>query len=104
MSRVEIFKQMLESDPANTMVMFGLANEYLKAEDFASAIPALQNYLAQADDEGAGYGMLAKAFEKTNRRDEAKAAYQQGIAAANKHGHPSMAADFAETLEFDYPD
>lgn len=104
MSRIEVFKQMLESDPTNTMVMFGLANEYLKAEDFASAIPALQNYLAQADDEGAAWGMLAKAFEKTNRRDEAKNAYKQGVAAAYKHGHPSMAAEFEETLEFDYAD
>lgn len=104
MSRIEVFKQMLEADPNNTMVMFGLANEYLKAEDYAAAIPALQNYLAAADDEGAAYGMLAKAFEKTGRRAEAKAAYKAGIAAANRHGHPSMAADFAETLEFDYAD
>lgn len=104
MSRIEVFKQMLESEPNNTMVMFGLANEYLKAEDFAAAIPALQNYLAQADDEGAAYGMLAKAFEKIGRRDEAKNAYKAGIAAAQRHGHPSMATEFEETLEFDYAD
>ena len=27
-SRIEIFEQMLAGDPANTMVMFGLAKEY----------------------------------------------------------------------------
>ena len=29
-NRIEVFKQMLESDPSNTMVMFGLAKEYEK--------------------------------------------------------------------------
>ena len=93
---------MLESDPTNTMVMFGLANEYLKAEDFAAAIPALQNYLAQTDDEGAAWGMLARAFEKTGRRDDARNAFENGVKAANKHGHPTMAMEFQETLDFDY--
>jgi predicted Zn-dependent protease len=102
MSRIEVFKQMLESDPSNTMVLFGLANEYLKAEDYAQAIPALENYLNQADDEGAAYGMLAKAYEKVGKREKAKAAYERGIEVSNKHGHPSMAQDYQMTLELDY--
>lgn len=104
MSRIEVFKQMLASDPSNTMVLFGLANEYLKAENYTEAIPALENYLNQADDEGAAYGMLAKAYEKQGSRDKAKIAYERGIEAATRHGHPSMAADFQETLEFNYAD
>lgn len=104
MSRVEVFKQMLESDPKNTMVLFGLANEYLKAEDYAQAIPALENYLSQADDEGAAYGMLAKAYEKLGKREKAKIAYERGIEVSNKHGHPSMAQDYRMTLELDYAD
>ena len=31
MSRIDIFKQMLETDPANSNVLFGLAKEYEKA-------------------------------------------------------------------------
>lgn len=103
-NRIEVFKQMLESEPSNTMVLFGLANEYLKTENYAEAIPVLENYLTQADDEGAAYGMLAKAYEKQGEREKAKNAFLAGIKAANKHGHPSMAADFEETLEFDYAD
>jgi predicted Zn-dependent protease len=103
-NRIEVFKQMLETDPNNTMVQFGLANEYLKAEDYAQAIPALENYLQQADDEGAAYGMLAKAYEKTGDREKAKAALERGIEVSNKHGHPSMAQDYRMTLELDYAD
>jgi predicted Zn-dependent protease len=103
-SRVEAFKQMLESDPENTLVRFGLANEYLKSEQYEEAILALNDYLQRADDEGAAFGMLARALEKVGRREEAREAYQRGIEAAGLHGHPSMAEDYRMTLEADYED
>jgi predicted Zn-dependent protease len=103
-SRIDTFKQMLESDPENTLVRFGLANEYLKAERYEEAIAALNDYLQRADDEGAAFGMLARAYERTGRRDLAREAYQRGIEAANLHGHPSMAEDYRMTLESDYED
>ena len=93
---------MLESDPDNALVLFGLANEYLKAEQWQEAVGALTNYLDKADDEGAAYGMLARAYEKLGQRDEARASYERGIKAAQSHNHPSMAADFRMTLETDY--
>jgi cytochrome c-type biogenesis protein CcmH/NrfG len=82
-SRIDTFKQILESDPENTTVLFGLANEYLKAERYAEAIVMLRDYLTRADD-------------------EARAAYERGIEAATAHNHPSMAADYRMTLETDY--
>ena len=103
-SRIETFKQMLENDPENTLVRFGLANEYLKAERYEEAITTLNDYLQRADDEGAAFGMLARALEQTGQRDEAREAYQRGIEAAELHGHPSMAADYRMTLETDYED
>lgn len=86
------------------MVRFGLANEYLKAERYEEAVTALNDYLARADDEGAAYGMLARALEKVGRREDARRAYEQGIRAAESHGHPSMAEDYRMTLENDYAD
>ena len=98
-SRIEVFRQMLVTDPANTMVRFGLANEYLKLEQWADAATELQTYLSQADDQGNAYGKLAQALERLGRTEEARAAYQQGIAAASRHGHPSMAGDFQMALD-----
>lgn len=100
--RIEVFKQMLAADPSNTMVLFGLANEYLKAEDYENAVPMLEDYLQKADDEGAAYGMLAKAFEKIGERAKAKATYEKGIEVSNAHGHPSMSQDYQATLDLDY--
>jgi predicted Zn-dependent protease len=102
--RIEVFKQMLGADPDNTMVLFGLANEYQKLNDWPKTIETLELYLGKADDEGAAYGMLAKAFEAVGESDKAKSAYQKGIEVSLAHGHPTMAEDYRQTLEFDYSD
>jgi predicted Zn-dependent protease len=103
-NRIEVFKQMLESDPSNAMVRFGLANEYLKAESFAEAAAELEDYLQIADDEGAAYGMLAKAYEKMGDRESAKGAYEKGIRVSTAHNHPSMAQEYRMTLDLDFSD
>lgn len=97
-TRVEIFRKMLNGDPNNTTVRFGLANELLKLERFEEAANELSTYLSQTDDQGAAYGKLAQALERLGRVDEAREAYQQGIAAANRHKHPGMAQDFEMAL------
>src|ERR1700694_5744552 len=101
-SRIEIFEQMLTSDPANTMVMFGLAKEYEKAGDEAKLITTLERYLAAADDEGNAYGMLARAYERTKQSDKARDAFQRGREAATSHGHPGMAEEYRTVLESEY--
>jgi len=98
-SRIDLFRKMLEADPGNTTVRFGLANELLKLERFEEAVAELQEYLAEADDQGAGYGKLAQALDRLGRTDEARSAYEEGIAAANRHGHPGMAQDFQMALD-----
>ena len=101
-NRIEVFKQMLEVDPTNTMVLFGLANEYQKSEDWQNAIETLEDYLTKSDDEGAAYGMLAKAYQKQGEHDKAKSVYEKGIEVSNTHGHPSMASEYRMTLDLDY--
>ncbi len=95
---------MLEVDPANTVVLFGLANEYQKAEDWHKTIETLEDYLTKADDEGAAYGMLAKAYERIGQLEEAKKIYEKGVEVSDAHGHPTMAQDYRMTLDTDYAD
>jgi predicted Zn-dependent protease len=102
--RIEVFKQMLEADPSNTMVMFGLAKEYEKLGQTGEVIALLEDYLAKADDEGNAYGMLAKAYEASGNREKAKSALERGVAVAQAHGHPSMASEYKMTLEIDFAD
>lgn len=103
-NRIEVFRQMLESDPDNTMVMFGLAKEYEKIGDDAGVIALLERYLAAADDEGNAYGVLASAYARSGRRGDARAAYEKGIEVSLAHGHPSMANEYRMTLDLEYGD
>src|ERR1700730_192716 len=98
MGRIEVFKQMLESNPTDTNVLFGLAKEYEKAGADEDLIDTLTRYLAAADDEGNAYGMLARAYEKVGKRDDAHQVYERGIKAAEAHSHPSMAEEYRERI------
>lgn len=89
---------MVERRPDDMRLRFGLALEYLKAERLDEAVEQLQTYLSGTDDEGNAWGRLGDALHRLGRDDEARAAYVQGIEAAESHGHPSMAEEFRETL------
>ena len=101
-SRIDIFRMMLESDPDNTAVLFGLAKEYEKEGRYDDVIETLTEYLDRADDEGNAYGMLAAAYLKTGRADAARRAYERGAEVAHAHGHPSMAQDYRLALETEF--
>lgn len=103
-SRIELFKQMLANDPANTSVLFGLAKEYEKAGRDSELIEILHQYLENSDDEGNAFGMLAGAYERTGQRDKARDAYQRGMETAQRHGHPGMAEEYRITLVSNYED
>ena len=95
---------MLESDPENTAVMFGLAKEYEKEGRFDEVVETLTEYLQRADDEGNAYGMLANAYLKTGDRAAARRAYEKGAEVALAHGHPSMAQDYKFFIEAEFDD
>ena len=101
-SRIEIFKQMLVSDPANGSILFGLAKEYEKSGQNAEMIETLERYLAVSDDEGNAFGMLARAYQKSDQLQKAKEIYQRGIEAATRHGHPSMAEEYRSIVESEF--
>lgn len=103
-NRIELFKQMLTADPENTSVLFGLAKEYEKAGRDQELIETLNRYLEKVDDEGNAFGMLAAAYERLGKRDEARNAYERGIEAAQRHGHPGMAEEYRMTLASNYED
>jgi predicted Zn-dependent protease len=101
-SRIDIFKQMLVSDPINSSILFGLAKEYEKTGQTAEMIETLERYLAISDDEGNAFGMLARAYETSGQREKAKETYQRGIEVAAAHGHPSMAEEYRSIIGSEY--
>ncbi|HET8654818.1 MAG TPA: tetratricopeptide repeat protein [Longimicrobiaceae bacterium] len=98
-SRIETLQKMLEARPDDPRARFGLALELERLGRWEEVVEQLRAYLRATDDQGNAYGRLARALRELGRDDEARDAYRQGVAAANLHGHPSMAAEFEEELE-----
>lgn len=101
-SRIDVFEQILQNDPSNTAVLFGLAKEYEKIGDEPKLIETLERYIAASDDEGNAYGMLARTYERTRQGDKARDAYERGVNVSTAHGHPGMAEEYRQILESEY--
>ena len=102
--RLIALQRMLERNPRDGRAHFGLAAEYEKQGDWARVVHHLEHYLELADDQGNAWGRLGKALAQLGRPDAAISAYQRGIAQAQQYGHPSMAAEFEETIQTLQPD
>jgi tetratricopeptide (TPR) repeat protein len=99
LSRLESFRQLAAKNPANVLAHYGLANEAMKEGLYEEARAHYAAYLAAYDDEGNGHGRHAQALVELEQLDAARDALRAGIAAANKFGHPGMAADLQTRLE-----
>src|SRR5688572_32877238 len=97
--RIAALRAMLERNPNDPRVHFGLAAEYEKLELWDAVVEELQHYLGMTDDQGNAWGRLGKALKQAGCENESREAYEKGIEAAGRHGHPSMAADFREILD-----
>ncbi len=98
MSRIEALQKMLAADPSNPMAHYGLANEYWKAGEFQSVVEHLTAYLEKSDDQGAGFRLLGQAHKNLGNLESARQAFQDGQRAAERHGHPTMAAEIGEMI------
>lgn len=98
-SRLDTLRRMAEQRPDDPRAHFGLALEYERAGQWREVADTLRHYLTLTSDEGNAYGRLGRALRELGLDDEAREAYRQGIDAAYRHGHPTMGAEFEETLE-----
>lgn len=99
MSRLKALQAMLQEDPGDALLYYMLANEYFNTGQHLECVQAMERYLSLAEDEGAAYRTLAQALTTLGRMAEARQAYEAGIRAARRFGHPSMAEEYQETLK-----
>lgn len=97
--RIQALERMLRKGPDDSRLRFGLALEYLKAHRLEDGVRELRAYLDTSDDEGNAWGRLGAALRRLGRDEEAKEAYDEGVRAALRHGHPTMAEEFEDVLE-----
>jgi predicted Zn-dependent protease len=94
--RLAMLETLRERDPANTLTLFMLANEYFKAGRWNDTIATLRDYLARAQDEGAAYRLLGHALRELGETEAARQAFLDGARRAREHRHDGMAHEFEE--------
>ena len=99
MDRLLAMRSMVAKQPDNPLARFGLANELLKAGLHAEAEVELAAYLARYDDEGNGWMRYADVLHTLSRTDDARAAAQKGIAAAQRFGHGALLNELEARFE-----
>jgi Flp pilus assembly protein TadD len=80
------FERLLAEGKDGALLRFGLGNEYLRCGDSAAAVEHLRRAVELDPDYSAAWKMLGKALNAAGRADEARAAWNDGIAAAQRKG------------------
>ncbi len=99
MADITALESMAKRRPEDPRPRFGLAAEYEKRGEWAKVVEHLEVYLRMTDDEGNAYGRLGRALRQLGRYDDALDAYRRGIAAAERHNHPTLAEELEERVQ-----
>lgn len=93
MSIIENLEALLAKGQDNALLRYGLGNEYLKAGDRARAIEHLRACVGFDPGYSAAWKLLGKALAENAQPNDAIAAYENGIAAAEKKGDVQAAKE-----------
>lgn len=96
------FEKMLASGRDGALLRFSLGNEFLKADDPASACPHLARAVELDPAYTAAWKLYAKALAAAGRDADALAAYRRGIEVAHAKGDRQAEKEmtvFARRLE-----
>ena len=94
-----MLNEILAQDPNNAFARYGLALEYSNSGKLDHALAEFEKLLSSNPDYAAGYFMAAQTLMKSDRRDEARAMLENGIAAAQRKGDGHAASEMREMLE-----
>lgn len=85
-NRLEILKQMVGQDPANTFARYGLAMEYANGGQLEQAMAEFRSLVQQDENYAAAYYHGGQVLEKLGRVEEARGLYEKGIEASTRKG------------------
>src|SRR5690606_30414389 len=84
--RIAMFAEVLEFDPEDPLATFGTGQSYMQLQEYATAVPFWETAARLQKDYSAAFLNLGKCHEFLGHTADAAAAYNAGIAAANRKG------------------
>lgn len=97
-SRKEQLEEMLQDDPNDPFLRYGLAMEHVSAGDDAAAVKQFRELIAVAPTYVPTYLQGGQALVRLNRPAEARELWQQGILAARQEDNSHAAEEMAGML------
>ena len=85
-TRLETLKSLVEQQPADSFLRYGLAMEYRNSGDLEAAMQEFLRLLAADPDYSAAYFHGAQTMERLGRLNEARELYQAGIEVTTRKG------------------
>lgn len=79
-TRLDVLKQMLAADPANSFARYGVAMEHVNSGELESAMEQFAALLEAEPGYSAGYYHAGQTLEKLGRLEEARDYYRRGVA------------------------
>ena len=85
-TRSEMFRELLQKDPENPMVLYSLGNELFKEEKYEEARDLLQRAIENKPDYSVAYRMLGRAYYELREDNEARGVFLKGKEVARGNG------------------
>jgi thioredoxin-like negative regulator of GroEL len=98
-SRKKKLEEMLQEDPTDPFLRYGLAMEYANEGKDNEALRIFAELIERSPDYVPAYMQAARTLVRLDRSDEARALYQKGIATARKQGDQHAADEMTRFLE-----
>jgi tetratricopeptide (TPR) repeat protein len=98
-SRLEILKNLVAQNPADSFLRYGLAMEYRNAGNLGTAIEEFQALIAANPDYVAAYFHGGQTLERLDHTEEARAMYAAGLEAAARTGDRHAASELQAALD-----
>lgn len=85
-ARADMFRQLLERDPENPMILYSLGNELFKVGEYAEARDYLRRAVENKPDYSVAYRTLGRAHFELGENAEARRVFADGREVAERNG------------------
>lgn len=97
-NRLDMLKQMVAQDPANSFARYGLAMELANSGELQSAISEFRTLLDRDENYAAAYFHAGQALEKSGELEQARAMYEKGLDITTRKGDLHTRAEIEAAL------
>jgi Tfp pilus assembly protein PilF len=98
-TRLEHLKNMVEQDPGNSFLRYGLAMEYRNAGEIETAVAEFRALMAASPDYAPAYFHGGQTLEMMGLPEEAREVYRQGVQVASRQGNQHARNEMQAALD-----